>query len=240
MADDTTEAAGGRRGVLFDVDGTLVDSNYQHTLAWWQAFRRFGHDVPAAEIHRAIGMGGDKLVAHLLGDDRDPDQDAELDATHGAVFSTFWPGLRAFEGAGDLVRRCADSGLAVVLASSASQQELGVMRGIIDADASISAATSSSDAENSKPSPDILQAALDAGGLEAAHAVFVGDSVWDVIAAKELGIPTVGLASGGTSEAELWDAGAVQVYKDIRALLDAFDDGPLHALAEPSSSAAKP
>lgn len=240
MADDTTEAAGGRRGVLFDVDGTLVDSNYQHTLAWWQAFRRFGHDVPAAEIHRAIGMGGDKLVAHLLGDDRDPDQDAELDATHGAVFSTFWPGLRAFEGAGDLVRRCADSGLAVVLASSASQQELGVMRGIIDADASISAATSSSDAENSKPSPDILQAALDAGGLEAAHAVFVGDSVWDVIAAKELEIPTVGLASGGTSEAELWDAGAVQVYKDIRALLDAFDDGPLHALAEPSSSAANP
>ncbi|MEG9248968.1 HAD family hydrolase [Arthrobacter sp. Soc17.1.1.1] len=240
MADDTTKAAGGRRGVLFDVDGTLVDSNYQHTLAWWQAFRRFGHDVPAAEIHRAIGMGGDKLVAHLLGDDRDPDQDAELDATHGAVFSTFWPGLRAFEGAGDLVRRCADSGLVVVLASSASQQELGVMRGIIDADASISAATSSSDAENSKPSPDILQAALDAGGLEAAHAVFVGDSVWDVIAAKELGIPTVGLASGGTSEAELWDAGAVQVYKDIRALLDAFDDGPLHALAEPSSSAANP
>ncbi|WP_104179213.1 HAD family hydrolase [Arthrobacter sp. B0490] len=240
MAENTTATEGGKPGVLFDVDGTLVDSNYQHTMAWWQAFRRFGHDVPAAEIHRAIGMGGDKLVAHLLGDDRDPDQDTELDATHSAVFSTYWPGLRAFEGAGDLVRRCADAGLTVVLASSASQQEVGVSRGIIDADDSISAATSSSDAENSKPSPDILQAALEAGGLEAADTVFVGDSVWDVIAAAELKIPTIGLASGGTSEAELRDAGAVEVYKDIRALLDAFDDGPLQALAKPSSSAAKP
>ncbi|BBE23519.1 haloacid dehalogenase [Arthrobacter sp. MN05-02] len=231
MADGTAETSGKRHGVLFDVDGTLVDSNYQHTLAWWQAFRRFGHDVPMAEIHRAIGMGGDKLVAHLLGEDRDPDQDAELDATHGAVFSTFWPGLRSFEGAADLVRRCADDGLTVVLASSASQQELGVLRGIIDADEAISAATSSSDAENSKPSPDILRAALEAGDLDATDAVFVGDSVWDVLAASDLEIPTIGLASGGTSEAELRDAGAVEVYKDIRALLDAFDDGALHRLA---------
>ncbi|MHA7217306.1 HAD family hydrolase [Arthrobacter sp. MDT1-48-3] len=231
MADGTAETPGRRHGVLFDVDGTLVDSNYQHTLAWWQAFRRFGHDVPMAEIHRAIGMGGDKLVAHLLGEDRDADEDAELDATHGAVFSTYWPGLRSFEGAADLVRRCADDGLTVVLASSASQQELGVLRGIIGADEAISAATSSSDAENSKPSPGILRAALDAGGLDAADAVFVGDSVWDVLAASDLKIPTIGLASGGTSEAELRDAGAVEVYKDIRALLDAFDDGALHRLA---------
>ncbi|WP_104117208.1 HAD family hydrolase [Arthrobacter sp. B1805] len=237
MADGTTDSPEVRHGVLFDVDGTLVDSNYQHTLAWWQAFRRFGHDVPMAEIHRAIGMGGDKLVAHLLGEDRDAEQDAELDSTHGAIFSTYWPGLRPFAGAGELVRRCADDGLTVVLASSASKQELGVLRGIIDADEAISAATSSSDAENSKPSPDILEAALDAGGLEAANAVFVGDSVWDVLAASELAIPTIGLASGGTSEAELREAGAVEVYKDIRALLDAFDDGALHRLAASSGEA---
>ncbi|TKV29569.1 HAD family hydrolase [Arthrobacter sp. NamB2] len=237
MADGTTHSPEVRHGVLFDVDGTLVDSNYQHTLAWWQAFRRFGHDVPMAEIHRAIGMGGDKLVAHLLGEDRDAEQDAELDSTHGAIFSTYWPGLRPFAGAGELVRRCADDGLTVVLASSASKQELGVLRGIIDADEAISAATSSSDAENSKPSPDILEAALDAGGLKAANAVFVGDSVWDVLAASELAIPTIGLASGGTSEAELREAGAVEVYKDIRALLDAFDDGALHRLATSSDEA---
>lgn len=237
MAEDTSTAAGTRHGVLFDVDGTLVDSNYQHTMAWWQAFRRFGHDVPLAEIHRAIGMGGDKLVEHLLGEDRDTGQDADLDATHSALFSSYWPGLRAFEGAGDLLRRCADDGLIVVLASSSSQQEVGVSRGIIDADAAISAATSSSDAENSKPSPDILQAALDAGGLEAANTVFVGDSVWDVEAASALGIPTVGLASGGTSEAELREAGAVTVYQDIRALLDAFDEGPLHRLTAAAATA---
>ncbi len=238
MAGDTRDS-GVRHGVLFDVDGTLVDSNYQHTIAWWQAFRRFGHDVPMAEIHRAIGMGGDKLVAHLLGEDRDAEQDAELDSTHGAMFSTYWPGLRAFEGSGELVRRCADDGLIVVLASSASQQELGVLRAIVDADEAISAATSSGDAENSKPSPDILKAALDAGGLEAQNAVFVGDAVWDVIAASELKIPTIALASGGTSEAELRDAGAVEVYKDIRALLDAFDDGALHQLATSSPSGAE-
>lgn len=237
MAEDTSTAADTRHGVLFDVDGTLVDSNYQHTMAWWQAFRRFGHDVPLAEIHRAIGMGGDKLVEHLLGEDRDAGQDADLDATHGALFSSYWPGLRAFAGAGDLLHRCADDGLVVVLASSSSQQEVGVSRGIIGADDAISAATSSSDAENSKPSPDILQAALDAGGLDAENTVFVGDSVWDVEAASALGIPTVGLASGGTSEAELQEAGAVTVYKDIRALLDAFDDGPLHRLAADAAPA---
>jgi phosphoglycolate phosphatase-like HAD superfamily hydrolase len=231
---DAAGSSGVRHGVLFDVDGTLVDSNYQHTLAWGQAFHRFGHDVPMAEIHRAIGMGGDKLVAHLLGEDRDTEQDEELDSTHGAIFSTYWPALRAFQGAGELVRRCADDGLTVVLASSASKQELGVLRGVIDADEAISAATSSSDAENSKPSPDILEAALEAGGLEAANAVFVGDSVWDVLAASKLEIPTIGLASGGTSEAELREAGAVEVYKDIRALLDAFDDGALHRLATSS------
>ena len=237
MADGTTKPSEVRHGVLFDVDGTLVDSNYQHTVAWWQAFRRFGHDVPMAEIHRAIGMGGDKLVVHLLGEDRDPEQDTELDSTHGAIFSAQWAALRAFQGAGDLVRRCVDDGLTVVLASSASEQELGVLRAVIDADEAISAATSSSDAENSKPSPDILQAALEAGGLQAEQSVFVGDSVWDVIAASELKIPTIGLASGGTSEAELRDAGAVEVYKDIRALLDAFDDGALHTLARSSTRA---
>jgi phosphoglycolate phosphatase-like HAD superfamily hydrolase len=231
MTDESAPPSGVRHGVLFDVDGTLVDSNYQHAMAWWQAFRRFGHDVPMAEIHRAIGMGGDKLVAHLLGDDRDARHDEELDSTHGAIFTTYWPGLRAFDGAADLVRRCADDGLVVVLASSASQQELGVARGIIDADEAVTAATSSGDAENSKPSPDILEAALKAGELQATNVVFVGDSVWDVIAASELKIPTIGLASGGTSEAELREAGAVEVYKDIRALLDVFDSGALHHLA---------
>lgn len=222
---------GAKRGVLFDVDGTLVDSNYLHTIAWWQAFRRYGHDVPMARIHRAIGMGGDKLIEHLLGGARDESQDEQLEATHGAVFSLAWPSLRPFDGARELLLRCADDGLAVVLASSASGQELEVLKQVIDAGQATTAATSSADAESSKPSPDILAAALAAGGLLAENTVFVGDAVWDVIAARALGIPTIAVLSGGTSEAELREAGAVEIHADVRALLSTFDTGRLHALA---------
>jgi len=225
-------AGSGRRGVLFDVDGTLVDSNYLHAVAWWQAFRRYDHDVPMSAIHRAIGMGGDKLVAHLLGEDRDAGQDEELDATHGAVFSTWWPSLRSFDGARELVRECADRELVVVLASSASKPELKVLREVIDADAAITAATSSGDAEESKPSPDILEAALEAADLAAEDTVFVGDSVWDVHASAELGIPTIGLTCGGTSEAELREAGAEEVYGDPRELLEKLDASLLGRLLD--------
>ncbi|WP_026531891.1 HAD family hydrolase [Arthrobacter sp. H41] len=220
------------RGVLFDVDGTLVDTNYLHTIAWWQAFRRFGHDAPMAEIHRAVGMGGDKLIGHLLGTDRDASRDGELESTHAALYSSYWPSIRRFEGAEELLRRCAGNGLRVVLASSSSEQEVTVMREIIDAEDVIAGATSSTDAENSKPSPDILRSALDAAGLLAENAVFVGDSVWDVLAAKELGIPTIAVLSGGTSEAELRDAGAVEVYADVAELLASFDGSELHRLGE--------
>lgn len=220
-----------KRGVLFDVDGTLVDSNYLHAVAWWQALRRMDHDVPMSAVHRAIGMGGDKLVGHLLGDDRDRDQDELLDAAHGAIFSTWWPSLRAFDGARDLLLACAGRDLAVVLASSASDTELKVLRGVIDADSAITAATSSADAQESKPSPDILAAALDSTNLKAEDTVFVGDSVWDVQAAVALGIPTIGLLCGGTSEAELREAGAAEIRTDPRELLDTLDASLLGKLA---------
>ena len=209
-----------KRGVLFDVDGTLVDSNYLHAVAWWQAFRRMDHDVPMSAVHRAIGMGGDKLVEHLLGEDRNTDEDEKLDETHGAIFSTWWPSLRSFNGARELLLACADQDLTVVLASSATEPELKVLRGVIDADSAIAAATSSSDAEESKPAPNILQAALDTSGLTAQDTIFVGDSVWDVKAAADLEIPTIGLLCGGTSEAELRDAGAKEIFEDPRDLLD--------------------
>ncbi|WP_035772887.1 HAD family hydrolase [Arthrobacter sp. Br18] len=227
MADSTG------RGVLFDVDGTLVDTNYLHTLAWWQAFRRFGHDAPMAGIHRAVGMGGDKLIGHLLGADRDASEDGELESTHAAVYSSYWPSIRRFEGARELLQRCAADGLTVVLASSSSTQEVTVMREIIDADDVIAGATSSSDAEHSKPSPDILTAALDSAGLRAENSVFVGDAVWDVLAASELGIPTIAVLSGGTSAAELREAGAVEVYADVAQLLAAFEGSALSQLPGP-------
>ncbi|MHA7244153.1 HAD family hydrolase [Paeniglutamicibacter antarcticus] len=213
------------------MDGTLVDSNFHHTMAWWQAFRRFGHDVPMAEINRAIGMGGSKLIEHLLGEERNREEDAELEATHGAVFATYWPGLRPFEKAADLLELCAAKGLVTVLASSASRQDLGVLRGIIDAEDAITAATCSADAQNTKPSPDILQAALTQGDFTAENAVCVGDSVWDVLAASKLAIPSIGIASGGTSEAELREAGALEVYKNIQELFEAFEGSLLGTLS---------
>lgn len=225
------EVSSAKRGVLFDVDGTLVDSNYLHAVAWWQALRRMDHDVPMSAVHRAIGMGGDKLVGHLLGDDRDRNQDELLDAAHGAIFSTWWPSLRAFDGARDLLLACAGRDLTVVLASSASDAELKVLRGVIDADSAISAATSSADAKESKPAPDILSAALDSAGLRAADTVFVGDSVWDVKAAADLGIPTIGLLCGGTSEAELRQAGAEEIRSGPRELLDTLENSLLGTLA---------
>ena len=221
---ETTQAL---RGVLFDMDGTLVDSNYLHTVAWWQAFRQLDYDIPMAAIHRAIGMGGDKLVSHLLDDEPSAEEEEKLDSSHGAIFSASWPSLRAFDGAAELLRSVASDGLAVVLASSASAADLDALRAAIDADDAISSATSSSDAEQSKPAPDILQAALDSAGLQAQETVFVGDSVWDVRSAAKLGIPTIGLTCGGTSEAELLEAGATAVYASPRDLLENLQDSLL-------------
>lgn len=220
-----------RAAVLFDVDGTLVDSPYLHTLAWWRAFRQAGYDVPMASIHRSIGMGGDRILDRLLPADRDRDEDSTIMTSHAAVFSTFWPALRPLDGARGLLERCHRDGLAVALASSARDRDLEVLRATIGADDFIDAATSSADAKASKPAPDILIAALAALGVQAADAVYVGDAVWDIYAAGKLDIPAIGLTCGGTSEAELRDAGAVEIYANPRALLDNLGDSVIGRLA---------
>lgn len=220
-----------RAAVLFDVDGTLVDSSYIHTLAWWQAFRQAGYDVTMASIHRAVGMGGDRILDRLLPADRDPDQDPTIMASHAAVFSTFWPSLRRLDGARELLAQCFDSGLGVALASSARDRDLEMLRSTIDADAYIHAATSSADAKESKPAPDILAAALAALGVPAERAVYVGDSVWDIYAAAALDIPAIALSCGGTSEAELREAGAAEVYESPRALLENLAGSAIGTLA---------
>lgn len=217
--------------MLFDVDGTLVDSVYLHTLAWWQAFRQAGYDVPMADIHRSVGMGGDRILARLLPADRDTDRDSEIMTSHAAVFSTFWPSLRPLDGARELLERCHDGGLAVALASSARERDLDVLRAVLGGDAVIDAATSSADAKESKPAPDILVAALKALDVRASDAVYVGDAVWDIYAAGNLDIPAIGLTCGGTSEAELRDAGAVEIYASPRALLDNLADSAIGQLA---------
>src|SRR4051812_47907281 len=143
-------------GVLFDVDGTLVDTTYLHAVCWWEALRQTGRTVSAARIHRAIGMGSDKLLDHLLGADHDPDQAEQASAAHKSLYRTYWDRLSPLPGAADLLRACAARGLRVVLASSADPEELAMLRRILDADDVIAAATSAGDADRSKPDPDIL------------------------------------------------------------------------------------
>jgi HAD superfamily hydrolase (TIGR01509 family) len=208
--------------VLFDMDGTLVDSNYLHTVCWWQAFSQAGHDVPMAQIHRAIGMGSGQMLDALLPAWRGRDGDDGIRAAHGALYATYWSRQRPLPGAADLLRACKKRGLTVVLASSADALEFAVLRAVLDADDAIDAATSLAEVEHSKPAPDLVQVALDKAQVPPDAAVFVGDTVWDVQACGKAGVPCIGLLTGGIGRAELLDAGAVEVYDGPAKLLDAL------------------
>jgi len=209
--------------VLFDVDGTLVDTSYLHAVTWWEAFRQQGHRVPMAAVHRAVGMGSDQLLDHLLPEDRDRDADEAMSAAHGALYAEYWPRLAPLNGAADLLRACADRGLKVVLASSAKGPELAAMRAALDADDAVDDATASDDVESSKPAPDLVQQALERAGTEPEESVFVGDTAWDVRAAGRAGVRCLAVLTGGWSRAELAEAGAAAVYDDPADLLRHLD-----------------
>ncbi|MEU3607724.1 HAD family hydrolase [Streptomyces sp. NPDC035033] len=223
----TPHAPRTRGAALFDVDGTLVDTNHLHTLTWWLALRQHGHTVPMARIHRAVGMGSDRLLDAVLGQDRRSGQDEAIANAHGTLYATWFDSLVPFEGAAELLRATAARGWKVVLASSASEEEVAAVRARLDADDVIDAATSSGDVTATKPAPDLVRAALDAVGAEPEDAVLVGDTVWDVEAAGRAGVPCVGLLTGGTTRRELEDAGAVVVHDDALTLLRHIDAGPL-------------
>lgn len=155
-----------RSGVLFDVDGTLVDTSYLHAVCWAEAMRQHGHVVPMAQVHHAIGMASEELLAHCLGEQRDTGEDDALSAAHLTMYQQHWGRLSPLPGAAELLRACAGRGLDVVLASSASEDELAAVKSALDADDAITTATSSSDADSGKPAPDILQVALDRSGLD--------------------------------------------------------------------------
>jgi HAD superfamily hydrolase (TIGR01509 family) len=207
------------RAALFDVDGTLVDTNYLHAVTWWEAFAQAGHVVPMAEIHRAIGMGSGLMLDKLLPQDRDKGDDADIRAAHSALYAIYRSRLRPLPGAADLLRACKRQGLAVVLASSADEPEFNMLRAVLDAEDAIDAATFSGDVEASKPAPDLVQVALDKAGVPAGGAVFTGDTVWDVQACQKAGVPCIGLLSGGISRDELTSAGAAEVYSGPGDLL---------------------
>jgi HAD superfamily hydrolase (TIGR01509 family) len=211
-----------RPGVLFDVDGTLVDTNYLHALAWARAFRDAGEWVPMNAIHRSIGMGGDRLVPELLGRDS-----PEAVAARPRRYAELIGDARAFPGAANLLGRVHASGLAVVLATSAPEDELSILLDILGAGEAIDAQTTADDVENSKPAPDIFATAMSAGSIDPARAWAVGDSVWDIRAARAAGIGCIAVESGGFSHHELSDAGALRVYRDVKELLDQFLTSPL-------------
>jgi HAD superfamily hydrolase (TIGR01509 family) len=182
-----------------------------------------------ATIHRAIGMGSDRILDALLGPDREDDEDSSMVAAHASLYSTFWDRLRPLPGAAELLRATRARGLRVVLASSAQERELGALRRALDADDAIDVATSASDAQASKPAPDILTVALDRAGLHPEQVVMVGDSVWDVRSACKIGIPCIGVTCGGISTDELSRAGAAAVFADPADLLAHWDESPLKA-----------
>ncbi|HET6357400.1 HAD family hydrolase [Streptomyces sp.] len=215
------------RAAVFDVDGTLVDTNHLHVTAWWEALRQAGHTVPMHAIHRAIGLGSDDLIAHLLGEERDPDEDDTISAGHKALYGTFSDRLPAFQEAGNLLRVLADNGWSVVLATSAGGKELEALRRAIDADDAISASASADDVEAGKPAPDPVEHALELAGVPAERAVFVGDTVWDMRAGCRAGVTCVGVLCGGIPRGDLEDAGAAAIFNDPSHLLQSLDDSPL-------------
>jgi HAD superfamily hydrolase (TIGR01509 family) len=208
----TRQGIGG--GVVFDVDGTLLDTNYLHVAAWWEAFRERGHDIRCADVHRALGMGSSDLVERVLGR-----PDATVIEAHGRYFAPYLGRMRPLPGAADLLKATARLGLNVVLATSAKDEEVGLMLDALGARDSIGTVVSSGDVDQTKPEPDIVDRALQESGTDPGRAVMVGDAVWDMIAARRAGIPGIGLLSGGIAQQELRDAGAAEVYADAASLL---------------------
>jgi len=221
--------ARGDPAVLFDVDGTLVDSNYLHVYAWQRAFEAEGMPVAAWKIHRCIGMDGDTLVRTLSGDAPDDVQD-RLSEGHSRYYGETTSLLAQLPGARLLLHRVADLGLQVVLATSAPDDELEALLKALDCDDVISVTTSSRDVDTAKPEPGIVEVALDRAGVDADHAVFVGDAVWDAKAAAAAGVPCIGLLSGGISRAELQSAGASPIFADPQDLLEGLESTRIAAL----------
>jgi HAD superfamily hydrolase (TIGR01509 family) len=221
-----------RPGVLFDVDGTLLDTNYLHVLAWWQAFRDVGHGpVPMDRIHRAIGIPSEGLVRQVLGGTPDDDTVEPVVEAHTTRYEALRDDVEPFPRTADLLHACADRGLTVVLATSGKAADLDWMQPAIGAEDAVAGATTSEDVDAGKPEPDLLTTAIRDHGLDPRRTVVVGDTVWDVEAARKAGLPCVALTCGGIGVQELTDAGAEAVYADPAELLDHLDDSPLGRIA---------
>ncbi|WP_216896322.1 HAD family hydrolase [Nocardia alni] len=219
--------------VLFDVDGTLVDSNYLHARAWHQAFREAGATVPTWRIHRAIGMDGGKLIKTLAGDLDEAAAD-RADDLHTQFYLDSAGELTLLPGAREILGELHARGLRILLATSAPPDELSLLRELLDSESVLYAVTGGEDVESAKPDPTIVRIALDRAGVPPGRAVFVGDTVWDVRACTAVGVPAIGVLSGGISRAELEAEGAAYVCDDVAQLLRQVADSPVARLLETS------
>ena len=210
---------------ILDVDGTLVDTNYHHTIAWQRAFRRHGIVVPAWRIHRHVGMGGDKVIAALCGDEAEQRLGDQLREAEKGLYMELIGEVDPLPDARRLIEVLKARGHAVVLASSAKSEEVDHYIDLLDAREIVDGWTTSADVEHTKPDPDLVAAALEKAG--GGPGVMVGDTTWDCKAARRLGVPTVGLLTGGFSSAELREAGAAAVFGSIAELIEALDSTPL-------------
>lgn len=205
------------RVAVLDVDGTLVDTNYQHALAWYRAFRDRGIVVPVWRLHRHIGMGGDQLVEAVASAVVEREHGDAVRSAQGKHYAQMLDEVEPFEGAAELLGELRRRHVRVVLASSAQPQELDHYLDLLDARQLIDAWVSAADVDSTKPAPDLVVVAIEKGG--GGSAAMIGDSVWDIEAAKRAGIPTVAVRTGGFSSSELREAGAVEVYESVSALL---------------------
>jgi HAD superfamily hydrolase (TIGR01549 family) len=212
---------------ILDIDGTLVDTNYQHALAWYRAFRRHGIVLPLWRIHRHIGMGGDHMVAALAGDDVESERGDDIRDTEKELYGELIDEVEPLEGSRELIVELKRRGHAVVLASSAKAEEVDHYLDLLDARELADGWTTSADVEATKPEPDLVAAAVEkAGGGEA---VMIGDSTWDCEAARRAGLQTIAVRTGGFSEQELRDAGAAVVFGAVSELRERLDETPLAA-----------
>jgi len=210
---------------ILDVDGTLVDTNYHHALAWCRAFRERGILLPVWRLHRHVGMGGDKFVSAVAGDEVEERHGDELRERWEALFDEVLDETEPLEGARELIVELKRRGGAVVLASSAVEKHVEAFLEKLDARELADAWTTKDDVEASKPDPDLVRAALDKAGTE--DAVMVGDTRWDVEAARKCGLETIAVLTGGYSEQELREAGAVAVFESVDELRRRLAETPL-------------
>ena len=209
---------------VLDVDGTLVDTNYHHAIAWYRAFRQHGIVLPLARIHRHIGMGGDQLVAALAGEGTEEREGDDIRAAETALYLALIEEVEPFRDARELIVDLRGRGAIVILASSAKANEVDHYLDLLDARDIADAWTTSADVESTKPAPDLVNAALEKSGASAENAFMVGDTPWDCTAAQDAGVPTHTVLTGGFSEQELREAGAVSVYRSVSDLRGDLDD----------------